>query len=335
MTMGEREDMLAMVASLYYKLHLSQAQIADRLGVSSSKVSRLLKEAWDRGVIEVHVHTPIPRDFALEQELIARFGLRDASVLETAPDTDESSLLVATGQLAAAYLQRVIPSLAPGSTIGVAWGTGVHATVAALPNNFGHRVDVVQLMGGVGALVVDGPDLARMVAVKLGGRHYDLHAPVLVEKPEARAVFLAEPAVRDGIQRARAVQIAITGIGTVEENASSFLRAGLLTRSDLAQLRSLGAVGETCGRFFNARGNWQQIEINQRIIGVELDDLRRIPQVLAIARGRVKASAILAALHGHLLTVLATDDVTARAVLSLDQHSTTSQALLSNGVTFG
>ncbi|MBW7884350.1 MAG: sugar-binding transcriptional regulator, partial [Caldilineaceae bacterium] len=315
--MSEHEDMLAMVASLYYKIHQSQAQIAERLGVSTSKVSRLLKEAWDRGVIEVQIRTPMPRDFSLEQELIERFGLRDACVLETKPDADEGTLLAATGQLASIYLQRVIPHLVSGSSIGVAWGTGVHATVSALPDNLGRQIDVVQLMGGVGALVVDGPDLARMVAAKLGGRHYDLHAPVLVEQPDVRDIFLNEPTLRDDIRRARGVQIAITGVGSVDEKASSFLRAGLLTRSDLARLRSLGAVGETVGRFFDAHGRCDGIEINRRVIGIELEDLHSIPQVVAVARGLAKVPAILGALRGRYLTVLATDDVTARAVLAL------------------
>jgi deoxyribonucleoside regulator len=316
--MSEREDMLAMVASLYYKLHQSQAEIAGRLGVSSSKVSRLLKEAWDRGIIEVQVRTPIPRDFVLEQELIGRYGLRDAYVLETKPGVDDRGLLEATGQLAASYLNRVIPMLAPGSSIGVAWGTGVQATVNALPNNVGQKIDVVQLMGGVGALVVDGPDLARIVATKLGGRHYDLHAPVLVERPEVRAVFLNEPAVSEGIRRAQAVKLAITGIGAVDDKASSFLRAGLFTVSDLAALRRSGVVGEMVGRFFDAQGRDDGIEINQRIIGIELSDLRRIPQVLAVARGIAKAPSIRGALNGKFLNVLATDDVTARAILSLE-----------------
>ncbi len=317
--MGEREDLLAMVASLYYKLHLSQAEIAERLGVSSSKVSRLLKEAWDRGIIEVQVRTPMPRDFALEQELITRFGLRDAAVLESKPDSDEASLLVATGQLAAMHLQRVIPTLAPGSAIGLAWGTGVHATVAALPNHLGQRIDAVQLIGGVGALVIDSPDLARMIAVKLGGRHYDLHAPVLVERPDVREIFLNEPAVREGITRARNVQLAITGIGTVEDSASSFLRAGLVTRNDLAQMRTLGVVGETCGRFYDCNGNADGVEFNQRVIGIDLTELRHIPQVLAVARGVAKVAAILGALRGKYLTVLATDDVTAQGVLNLER----------------
>ena len=319
--MSEREDMLAMVASLYYELDQSQTQIANRLGVSSSKISRMLKEARDRGIVHIRVEKPVPRDFALEQQLIELFGLRDAHVLQTFNDADETTMLSSTGRIAASYLWSVIPNLAPGASIGVAWGTGVHATVSALPDNVGQQIDVVQLMGGVGALMVDGPDLARMVATKLGGRHYDLHSPLLVERPETRTMFLNEPVVRDAIRRARAVQLAITGIGTVQDDASSFLRAGLLTRADLSQLRHVGAVGEMVGRFFDAEGRHAEIELNQRIVGIELEDLQRIPQVLAIARGITKAAAIRAALIAGYLTVLATDDVTARAVLALPRGS--------------
>ncbi len=314
--MNERDDLLAMVASLYYKLDQSQAEIGGRLNVSPSTVSRLLKEAWERGVIEVRIKTPIPRDFALETQLVTHFGLSDALVLEANPESDDANLVEGTGQLAAIYLQRIIPDLPEGSTIGVAWGTGVHATVNALPNRLGHRIDVVQLMGGVGALAVDSPDLARMVAVKLGGRHYDLHAPVLVERPEVRDLFMAEPTVREGIRRAQSVQLAVTGIGSLDERDSSFLRAGLVTRGDLTTLRGLGAVGEMAGRFFDAAGQTTGLEINHRVIGVELDDLHKIPRVIAVARGLTKAPAILGALRGRYVSVLATDNITARALLA-------------------
>lgn len=313
--MNEHEEMLAVVASLYYKLNQSQAQIADRLGVSSSKVSRMIKEARARGIVDIQIRTSIPRAFFLEQELINRFDLSDAYVLQAQSEINEEGLLRGAGEIAASYLRRIIPTLGSGSSIGVAWGTGVHATVNALPNNTSQHIDVVQLMGGVGALMVDGPDLSRMVAVKLGGRHYDLHAPVLVEKPEVRDIFLSEPVVRDAIQRARAVQLAITGIGAVEDSASSFLRSGLLTRNDLAHLRSIGAVGEMVGRFFDADGKYEHIDINQRIIGIELGDLRRIPEVLVVARGLSKVRSILAALQANYITVLATDDATAQAIL--------------------
>lgn len=313
----DRDELLVTVASMYYELHQTQQQIADRLELSRSSVSRLITEAHERGIVSIHIRRSILRDFALEQELIALFGLRDAYVLQVPPNTETGTLLDLLGRLAASYLRRVIPTLSPASYIGVAWGTSVQAAVKALPDHFSQGVDVVQLLGGVGALVVDSPDLARMVAAKLGGRHYDLHAPALVGNSTVCDMFLAEPAVQEGIARARSAQLAITGIGSAQEEASSFLRAGILSPSELADLRRMSVVGEMCGRFFNIEGRDTHYEINKRVIGIELADLQRIPRVLAIAHGIPKVQSILGALRGKFFTVLVTDEITARAVLSI------------------
>jgi DNA-binding transcriptional regulator LsrR (DeoR family) len=319
--MDPKEELLATVASLYYLLNQSQGEIAARLDISSSKVSRLIKEAREKGIVEIQIRMPVPRDLELEQELIQRYSLKDAYVLQTSPDSDPDMQLRAIGQLAASYVQRALEHCPTGSSVGVAWGTGVHAAVSSLPDNYTQNMDVVQLLGGVGASVVDSPDLARIVAQKLGGRHYDLHAPVLVEKPTTRDMFLSEPTVREGIQRAKAVKLAITGIGTVNHDASSFLRAGLLSRAELNQLRDQGIVGEICGRFYSITGEHESFEINHRIISIELDDLRKIAQSVAVARGRLKAQAILGTLRGKFVKVLATDDVTVRAVLDMDDET--------------
>lgn len=313
--MHGRDELLATVASLYYKLNQSQGEIAARLDISSSTVSRLIKEAREKGIVEIQIRMPIPRDFTLEQEFMERFGLKDAYILQTASDDTGDNVLRAIGELAAIYLELALDNFPTGSSIGVAWGTGVHAVVSALPDNYAQNIDVVQLLGGVGALVIDSPDLARMVAQKLGGRHYDLHAPVLVERAIAREILLNEPVVHESIERAKYVRMAITGIGTVHDEASSFLRAGLLSRADLSKLRNQGLVGEICGRFFDIEGRCEGFEINDRVIGIELDDLRRIPQSIAIARGPLKASSILGALRGKFVKVLATDNITAHAII--------------------
>ncbi|MCA9903828.1 MAG: sugar-binding transcriptional regulator [Anaerolineae bacterium] len=319
--MEHRDELLATVASLYYKMNQSQREIGDRFDLSTATVSRILKEAHDRGIVQITISMPIPHDFELEQILIERFNLRDAYVLQTSGESTHDTLLNAIGRLAATYIERVIKNFSSGASIGVAWGTGVHAAVSAIVDNYTRNTDVVQLLGGVGELVVDSPDLGRMVAQKLGGRHFDLHAPVLVEQPQSRDVFLREPSVREGIVRAQSVKLAITGIGTMQDESSSFLRAGLLTRADLSALRRQGVIGEICGRFYDSQGRCDRFEINRRIIGLELDDLRKIPQSIAIARGEVKAQAILGALRGGFTRVLATDDITVRAILALDSGS--------------
>jgi len=314
--MDGREELLATVASLYYKLDRSQAEIANRFGVSTSKISRMLKEARDRGIVDIRIHMPIPRDVALEQELSAAYGLRDALVLQSGGDADDDSLLAACGQLAAGYLLRAIPALPAGASIGVAWGRSVYAAISAVAEMTDEQIDVIQLMGGVGSENVDSPDIARILATRLGGRHYDLHAPIMVEQSESRAILLGERPLRETLERGRRVELAVAGIGAVDEDASSFLRAGLLTRNELAELRAQGAVGEMVGRFYKLDGTVLGIEINQRVIGIELDDLRRIPNSLAVARGLGKVEAIVGALRGRLVTVLATDDITARGVLA-------------------
>ena len=80
----------------------------------------------------------------------------------------------------------------------------------------------------------------------------------------------------------------------------------------------MGLVGETCGRFFDAWGRYEGYEINKRIIGIDLKDLGNVPRVIAVARGLPKARSILGALRGRLMTVLATDDKTAQAILEID-----------------
>jgi DNA-binding transcriptional regulator LsrR (DeoR family) len=76
------------------------------------------------------------------------------------------------------------------------------------------------------------------------------------------------------------------------------------------------------GRFYKIDGTMDGIEINKRIIGIELDELRRIPVSMAVARGLPKIEAIYGALRGHYVSVLATDDVTARGVLARAQETT-------------
>jgi DNA-binding transcriptional regulator LsrR (DeoR family) len=227
------------------------------------------------------------------------------------------------GRLASGYLDRVLEILPDRSCIGIAWGTGAYAAVASLSEHRHKQIDVVQIIGSVGAPnpLIDGPDLARVLAGKLGGRHYYLHAPVLVEQPSLRDMLYQEPTVGEGLRRASEVALAITGIGTVEPEASSFLRTGHLSEQDLAGLRAEGIVGETCGRFFDAQGRCEGYAINQRVVGIELKELREAPRVLAVALGLPKTRSILGALRGRYLKVLATDDITARTVLDLDQNN--------------
>jgi deoxyribonucleoside regulator len=312
MSSEAREDLLVRIASLYYEHDYSQQQIADLLQISRSNISRLLKEARQKGLVEIRIHKRIATVPSLEREFIARFGLQRCMVVDSKGFTYPESL-AAAGQLAAGYLEGI---LRVHDILAIAWGTGVSAAVEALSLRLPLDVEVVQMIGSVGTVAspIDGPELARQLANKLGGQYYYLHAPLFVDSQTTRDMFLSQPTISDTLNRACKATVALVGIGTTEEGASSFLRARHLTEAQLSELRAQGAVGETCGQHFDIEGR-TDFDLNNRVVALRLADLKHISHVIAVACGLHKRQSILGALRGKYVNVLATDNTTAEAVL--------------------
>lgn len=311
--MTERTELLAQVASMYYEDNLNQDEIARRIDTSRSTVSRILQEAREAGVVEITVHYPWKTVPEIEEDLIARFHLRQARVL-FGRSRPYGEILRGLGVLAARYIESI---LIDGATLGISWGVAVYNTVRALRPDRRLPITVVQMVGAVGEgnPLIDGPDLARLLASVYGGEYRYLHAPLIVEDAHAREVLLQEPRIRETLSLARRANVALVGIGAPAPEVYSLLRAGYVNRKALAQLRAQGVVGDICARHYDAHGHVLDIELNRRIVGIELEALHDIEQVIGVAGGEAKAEAILGALRGGHVNVLVTDDATARKVL--------------------
>lgn len=310
-----REDLLTRVASLYYEYDYSQQQIGEMLKISRSNISRLLKEAKQKGLVEIRIHKRIATAPHIERDLQERFGLHQAMVVDQT-DAEYPERLAAAGQLAAWYLEEI---LRPNTILAIAWGTGVAAAVNAFAIHPVMHIEVVQMLGSVGNIVseIDGPDLARRLANKLGGHYHYLHAPLFVDSQTTRDTFLEQPMIQHTLVQARQAQIAIVGVGTVDPDSSSFLRAGHMTKDRLVELQAQGVVGETGGQYFDINGQ-DKFDINKRVIALSLSEMKAIPYVIAVACGLPKTLSILGALRSGNIKALATDSITAAAVLRED-----------------
>jgi DNA-binding transcriptional regulator LsrR (DeoR family) len=277
----------------------------------------MLQEARDLGVVEIIVHYPWKTSPKLESHLIARFGLFQAKVL-CCDERPYEEIVRGLGVLAAHYIESILDKV---SLLGISWGAAVHNTVQALRPARRLPVTVVQMVGAVGEgdPLIDGPELARLLAGVCGGEFRYLHAPLLVEDAQARDILLQEPTIRETLALARRAEVALVGIGTPLPEHSSLLRAGYLDTPALVQLESQGVVGDICGRHYDAQGREVDIELNRRIVGIRLEALREIDRVIGVSGGEDKAEAILGALRGGYVDVLVTDDVTAKRLLALSQ----------------
>ncbi len=315
----EKERLLAEVATLYYYDGLTQEKIAQKLGLSRSTVSRMLNEARRRGIVEIHINYLWETDQSLQNSLTERFGLGTARVLRVETE-DYKRILHGLGALAARYIEGI---LRENSVLAIGWGTAVHQVVEAFRPMRIPGIQVVQMIGAVGSgdPFIDGPELARILAQKLGGKWHYLHAPLIVEEEALQKALIAEPRLKKTLELATKADVAIVGIGSVEPSISSLIRAGYITLEELAAIRARGAVGDVCARHFDIHGRILDIDINRRIIGITPEQLKKIRCVVGVAGGKAKAPAILGALRGGFIDVLVTDCETAKEVLRLDKET--------------
>jgi deoxyribonucleoside regulator len=172
---------------------------------------------------------------------------------------------------------------------------------------------------GTGDPLIDGPDLARLLVDLYGGECRYLHAPLIVENADVWKALLQEPRILEPLSLARRADVALVGIGSPAAEVSSLLRAGYLDRDELARLQAQGVVGDICSRHYDIDGRVLDIELNRHIVGIDLETLHGIEQVIGVAAGVAKSKAILGALRGRHVNVVVTDDVAAREVLTLDR----------------
>lgn len=312
----ERLELLATVADLYYIDQCSQAEIAERLGYSRSAVSRLLAEAHERQLVEIRINYPLQREARLEHALRDTFGL-EAVYVSQRGNLSYDRMLLQVGRLAARHLEDYLEE---SSIIGLSWGTAVYEVVSALTPRRYRGIEVVQMIGGLGSgdQQIDGPGVAIRLAERLGGRYYTLNVPHIAVDEQTRNALLSQRSTHDTLQLALRADLAVVGIGSVDPTRSSFLRTGYLTAAELDSIRKTGAVGDICGTHFDAEGHILDIDVNRRIVGVNLQELIDGPcRIVAVSGGRVKARAIAGALRGHLVDILITDSSAAEEILTL------------------
>jgi len=314
-----RADLLARVASMYYERDMDQRAIARELGMSRSNVSRLLKEARERGIVKVRIQWPLHRESDLEQRLETTFGLQEAIVL-AGRDMDEDETRTRVGQLAAQYLDSV---LKPDTILGVSWGRAIHELVRAFEGTARPGVTVVQMMGALGSAnpSIDGTDLARRLADAIGGTYRYLHAPLVVHDPALRQALLREAAISETLELGRKAQIGLIGIGGLEPGQTSMLRSGYVSQAEIERIKQCGGVGEICGRYFDIHGNVCKAALDDRLMGIELEALKEKELVIGVVIGEARARAVLGALRGGYVHALVSDERCAARVLELHHAS--------------
>jgi DNA-binding transcriptional regulator LsrR (DeoR family) len=251
----------------------------------------------------------------LEDALQSAFALREAIVVDSIDDEDQ--LVKDLGAASAFYLET---TLKPTDVVGISsWSAALLAMVESMhPNARAAGASVVQILGGIGnpGAEAHATQLTRRLAQLLSGPATLLPAPGVVGSADARRVMLRDRYVQAAVELFKSVTVALVGIGAVEPSKLLATSGNVFSPHELRQLSRRGAVGDICLRFFDESGGPVVTPLNDRVISIELEALRRVPRIVGIAGGRRKLAAIRGALAGRWINVLITDRLTAERLLN-------------------
>ena len=303
--------LIARVAQMYHVDGKRQAEIAESMRMSQATVSRMLKRAEQEDIVRTTVIPP-PGTFAeLETALRERYGLTEAIVIDCSEDRD-GAIMARIGEAAAHFLEV---TLQQDEIIGVSsWSqTLLRMADNIHPFKSAKAKYIVQILGGMGDASVQthATQLTARLAKLTGGEPRLLLVQGITSSREAKLVMLADPVVRGTMDLFGRLSLAIIGIGAVEPSELLARSGNVFSRQEMAMLNEAGAVGEISFRFYDKDGKPVETPLNERVIGISLEELKKADRVMALAGGESKTQAIAGALKLGIIDVLVTDKFTA------------------------
>lgn len=311
----DSERLIPKILDLYYVEELSQEAIARQLGISRATVARNLAKAKELGYVKITLSYPDEKTICLEKELKEKYHLLD--ILIANGDNEQNNV----STQAASYLARTLRN---DMTLGITWGTSVKDVIENLPQQLGNPlkdysdIKIVPLIGTVTPQNTNDPEKrlasSNFLAIRAGeilnAVSYSLPAPMFVSRGAVKAVLEKEPPIADVLRMARKSDLILLGIGTVD-SCSTLGKVGGYTEQDYSRFREQGAVGEIVGRMYDNNGEYLDFGYGDRIIGISLEEIQRVPIRIAVAYGEDKREAIRSALRSGIVNVLVTDLETA------------------------
>ncbi|MEN4168264.1 sugar-binding transcriptional regulator [Serratia marcescens] len=316
-TVSQDNELLTEIAVAYYQDEITQEEIAKKFGISRIKVGRLLKRAKEEGIVEINVRYHPVFSTRLEQQMMERFPISRALIALDHQDEEEQRRQVAA--LVSNYLAM---SLKDDMVLAVGQGRNV----AAIADHVGSVTERnCKFICGIGGThrpgdAINADHISRRLAKKFGGSSETLYAPAYVENRALKDAFMQNGTIKETLDRARKADVALVGIGDMNEN-SYMVKLGWFTPHEIIDASlNQGVIGDIAGYdFFNAQGQHVDTVMNDRVIGLSIDELRKIPCVIAIASENTKALAILGALRTGAIDIIATSVLNVRTILNMSQ----------------
>lgn len=313
----ERKELLTKVSYMYYILDKNQNEISQELGIHRSSVSRMVKQAKMEGIVSIQIKDLNIQRYQLETYVKEKYHLKKVIIVPCHEGESEKDKDYMLAKEAGFQLKQIIQN---NQIVGVSWGSTLAKAIAEIHAKKQSQTLFLPIVGGPSHIhsQYHVNTLVYELANKFGGRSIFVNSSVVQESKRTRDEILKAKYFNELNNYWKKLDVAVVGIGGTLNIKESQWR-DLLTEDDYEDLHMRDAVGDCCCRFFDANGKVLIGDLYDRTIGVTLDELKKVPIVIGIARSKQKSQAILAMLKQRYINVLISDEETIHQVLKIDK----------------
>jgi len=300
-------------AWLYYIDGHNQQEVATVLGITRLQVTRLLADARKRGEINIQINSDIEPIVAVQRQIETRFNVSRVIVAPRSdPATDPvKPIAVAAGRFISDYVQS-------GMNIGVGWGRTLYSSLPHIEGRNLEDIRVVSLLGGIAEAKRFNPsEFAWQFAERFDGEGYLVPAPAIVDSVETKHALLEHCGISQIFEYARSLDVAFVSTGGIASLNTSY-RVGHLSEADRKSLVDAGVVGDVLYNFISIEGEIIDHPVNDRVIALDISQLKRAKDVVLISGGEEKIEALIGALRLLKPSYFITDEITATTIANFD-----------------
>ena len=311
--MYNRDQLLVQTAMMYYEQGLTQNKISEKLGISRPTISTFLKEAREQNIVTISINHLEKEAIKKQQLLQSKYKNRNIFIASNNGNVKNSK--EAVGRLCANYIAENIEKY---NSIGVGWGSTVSEVISAFPTIPYQNIRITPLIGGMGYkdVKLHSNHLAFMLSEKLSCSVEFLYAPAVLNNDQYLDSFLSNPFINNVISNGKKCDLAIVGVGS--SNLENYEKFEIFTSSELELLKENEIIGDILASFFNSRYEDINFNLPKRIIGLTLNDLKNINNVIAVATGSDKSIPIDLLLSKDIINTLFIDEVLADELIRLN-----------------
>jgi len=320
--MAMNQKRLEKIVELHFKNKVSQTEIAELLGISQTTVSRSIKKAEERGLIQAYLNDVYTDEVTKKRQLICeKYGLKAVLILLHADiySSEGMPFLTRLGELGAKYVEKILKDFI---RIAVAHGRTLFFLIKALQERrMNCEITPLTLMRGID--LEEGKIPAAINAIFLAGKfwrdyNWDEQLPVFRADINNKSIteivgsMSEEPYVKESLERIRNCDLLLTSVGPLYKE-STIVRGAEKMGISFAELAKAGIVGTICHTPVDINGKPSKFtELNKLPISVPLSDIRKLSldekrDVILVSGGIEKREIIKTALMGNYCNVLVTD----------------------------